>query len=352
MERYIGLDVHAASCTAAVIDARGKRVSGPHVLETNGQALVEFIKIQPGNVHLCLEEGTQSTWLVEILGPHVTEIVVICVTESQGQKDDTRDAFTLAERLRTGAIGTTVYKQVGPFAALRQLAKAHAMVVQDTVRTQNRIKALFQSRGIAVTGKAVYRKTQRSEWLGRLPISSQGAAQVLFAQYDTLCEVRSQAKKKLIAESGHHPITTILETCPGLGGIRVAQLVSIVVVPERFRTQRQFWSYCGLGIVMRSSSDWQQTSKGQWQRAKVQKTRGLNLNHNHPLKAIFKGAATTVIKQHPNDPLHKDYERLLAAGTKPNLAKVTLARKLAAIALAMWKHKEVYDPAKYKKPMS
>lgn len=36
----------------------------------------------------------------------------------------------------------------------------------------------------------------------------------------------------------------------------------------------------------------------------------------------------------------------LAGGTKPNLAKVTLARKLAAITLAMWKTKEAYDPKK------
>ena len=40
---------------------------------------------------------------------------------------------------------------------------------------------------------------------------------------------------------------------------------------------------------------------------------------------------------------------LVRIGTKPNLAKVTLARKIAAITLAMWKHKEVYDPAKYAK---
>jgi transposase len=352
MERYIGLDVHAASCTAAVIDARGKRVSGPHVLETNGQALVEFIRIQPGRVHLCLEEGTQSTWLVEILGPHVGELVVAHVSESHGQKDDARDAFTLAERLRTGAIETTVYKQVGPFAALRELARTHAMVVQDTVRTQNRIKALFRSRGVQVGGKAVYRAAERADWLLKLPASSQGAAQILFTQYDSLCKVRDQAEKHLIAESHRHPAAVLLETCPGLGGIRVAQLVSIVVTPDRFRTRQQFWSYCGLGIVMRSSSDWIQTSKGHWERAKVQKTRGLNLDHNHTLKAVFKGAATTVITQHPNDPLRKDYERMLAAGTKPNLAKVTLARKLASIALAMWKRKEVYDPAKYLKPTS
>ena len=35
--------------------------------------------------------------------------------------------------------------------------------------------------------------------------------------------------------------------------------------------------------------------------------------------------------------LHQDYQRLIAAGTKPNLAKLTIARKIAAIALSMWK---------------
>ena len=135
----------------------------------------------------------------------------------------------------------------------------------------------------------------------------------------------------------------------GLGPIRVAQLMPIVVSPARFRTKRQFWSYCGLGIVMRSSSDWVRTKEGGWSRAEVQKTRGLNLNHNHALKNIFKGAATTVIAQLEAEPLHQDYQRLIAAGTKPNLAKLTIARKLAAIALSMWKSKERYDPTKHRK---
>ena len=43
---------------------------------------------------------------------------------------------------------------------------------------------------------------------------------------------------------------------------------------------------------------------------------------------------------------------MLDSGTKPNLAKVTLARKLASIALSMWKLKEVYDTAKHTKPLS
>ena len=60
-------------------------------------------------------------------------------------------------------------------------------------------------------------------------------------------------------------------------------------------------------------------------RGTVHQTRGLNRDHNRLLKLVFKGAATSVIQQHPDSMLRRDYDRLLAAGTKPNLAKVTLA---------------------------
>ncbi len=42
------------------------------------------------------------------------------------------------------------------------------------------------------------------------------------------------------------------------------------------------------------------------------------------------------------------YHRRLQAGIKPNLAKLTLARRIAAIVLSMWKHEEVFDPARLK----
>ena len=97
---------------------------------------------------------------------------------------------------------------------------------------------------------------------------------------------------------------------------------------------------------MRSSSDWVKAPDGRWVWAPVQHTRGLNRRHNHVLKDIFKGAAMTVIARAPKDPLYDDYERLIEAGTKPNLARLTLARKIAATALAMWKKEERYSPDK------
>jgi hypothetical protein len=63
---------------------------------------------------------------------------------------------------------------------------------------------------------------------------------------------------------------------------------------------------------------------------------------------VFKGAATTVITKLPGSPLEQRYAKLLEAGTKSNLAKLTLARTLAATFLSMWKHEETYDPARHR----
>jgi hypothetical protein len=72
----------------------------------------------------------------------------------------------------------------------------------------------------------------------------------------------------------------------------------------------------GLGIVMRSSSDWVKDGE-RWIRSQTQKTSGLNPSHNSTLKLIFKGVATTIITKLEDEPLRKDYERLLTQGTSP-----------------------------------
>jgi hypothetical protein len=63
-------------------------------------------------------------------------------------------------------------------------------------------------------------------------------------------------------------------------------------------------------------------------------------------KSIFKGAATRVITQRKRDPVHARYQRLLDGGTKPTLAKLSLARVIAATVLQMWKDEEEYDPGR------
>ena len=345
MERYLGLDVHAASCTLAVISQTGKRLKDLPV-ETNGQALVEAVRMIPGRKHLAFEEGLQSAWLYETLSRHVDEIVVAGITESRGPKSDKRDAYGLAEKLRVGNLEKHVFKAPRQFTRLRELSRIHMTLVGDVVRAQARIKSLYRSRGILVSGVNVYGVRLREGWQKQLCFSAQTRATRLYDHLDFLLEQKKQAEADLLREAKKHPIVRILETAPGFGPIRAARLVPIVVTPHRFRTRRQFWSYCGLGIVTRSSSDWVQTADGGWIKARVPQTRGLSRQYNHVLKSIFKGAATTVITQRNKDPIHARYQRLLDGGTKPTLAKLSLARMIAATVLRMWKDEEEYDPGR------
>jgi hypothetical protein len=252
----------------------------------------------------------------------------------------------LAEDLRTGSLDKHVFKAPRQFTRLRELSRSHSTLVSDTVRVQARIKALYRSRGILVSGANVYGVRLRDGWQKQLPSSIQTRATRLYDYLDFLLEQKKQAEADLLREAKKHPIAKVLETAPGFGPIRVARLIPIVVTPHRFRTRRQFWSYCGLGIVTRSSSDWVQTADGTWVRARVPQTRGLSIQHNHFLKDIFKGAATTVITQRNKDPIYGRYERLVDGGTKPNLAKLSLARMIAATVLRMWKDEKEYDPGR------
>jgi hypothetical protein len=203
--------VHAASTTFALLSGTGKRL-GKHVVETNGQALAPQLKTIPGKRHVCLEEGTQSAWLYEILSPHAEEVIVVMVPESRGQKSDEKDAFEVAEQLRTGALEKRVFKEVGEYGTLRELGRTHTRVVQDVVRVQNRIRALLRSRGIAPTTKNVYSEKGRAELLAELPDASRGAAKTLYAQYDAAPAIRRQAEKELVAEAlGDHRRRCTLE---------------------------------------------------------------------------------------------------------------------------------------------
>ena len=347
MDRYVGLDAHAKTCTLAVVGPSGRRLTSK-VIETNGQALIEAIRSIPDRVHLCLEEGTQSAWLHEILEPYVEEIIVTTPPENKGPKDDLRDAWARAEELRIGAIRTRVYKASRHLAGLRSAASTFRIATRDVVRVKNRLKALLRSRGIPADS-GVYDKDGRRDWFKQLPAFGYRPAAVwLGRELDALEPLRQDAKDWLLKEAKAHPIIRKLATAPGMGPIGTAQLVGIVGTPHRFRTRHQFWSYSGLGIVTRSSSDWMRGRGGRWVRAEVHQTRGLSRKRQPVLKSIFKTAATTVIFRLPDDPLHANYQRMIESGVKPNLAKLTLARRIAAIVLSMWKHEEAYDPNRQK----
>src|ERR1039458_5630172 len=74
-EKYIGMDVHQATISVAVMDAGGKLIM-ECLLETKAATIVEFIEGLQGTLSLTFEEGTSAAWLHDLLKPHVSRLVV------------------------------------------------------------------------------------------------------------------------------------------------------------------------------------------------------------------------------------------------------------------------------------
>jgi hypothetical protein len=172
-------------------------------------------------------------------------------------------------------------------------------------------------------------------------------ARRLYQQLDLLQQLRREARRDLLRQCRQHGENKLLRSIPWLGPIRVALLIARVQTPHRFRSQRQFWAYCGLALETRSSADYRMVNGQLERRTKPVFIRGLNLNHNHDLKNLFKGAATSASGS--SGVFGSFYQNLLIKGMKPELARLTLARKIAAITLHVWKKGEPFD-ADYLKP--
>src|SRR5216117_2439216 len=98
-EKYIGMDVHDSTISAAVKNAQGKLLM-ECVLETKAATILEFIQGLRGTLAVTFEEGTSAAWLHDLLHPHVNRLVVCDPRKNallkDGNKSDRVDAQKLA----------------------------------------------------------------------------------------------------------------------------------------------------------------------------------------------------------------------------------------------------------------
>ena len=344
-EKYIGMDVHQATISVAVMDAQGKLIM-ECLLETKATTILEFIQGLQGTLSLTFEEGTSAAWLHDLLKPHVSRLVVCDPRKAallkDGNKSDRIDARKLAELLRTNQLKPVYHGEHG-VRTLKELGRSYLTLTKDVTRVMNRIKALYRSWAIPCSGTTVYAPRHRAEWLAK--IGEPGVrvrAERLYQQLDVLQPVRQAARQDLLSESHKHPAVKLLRQIPSIGPIRAALLVALLQTPHRFRTKRQLWAYSGFAVETHDSGEFRYV-RGKMQRNRERITvRGLNDNHNKDLKSLFKSAAISASTR--PGPLHDFYAARIAKGMRPTMAHLTLARKMAAITLTMWKKGVGFDP--------
>jgi len=343
--QYLALDVHQATIVASVRGETGA-VRMRATVPTEARAVVGLIKGLGPRVHVVFEEGAQAQWLHDLLTPHA-ERVVVCNTRGKSEtkiKNDRLDADDLSERLRLGTLKTVYHGSPG-LATLKELVRCYMNLVDDSTRVMLRLKAIYRGRAISTSGEAVYRPSQRKLWLAKLNTAGARArAASLLTQLDVLLELRQKCRTAMIAEACRQPGWKILRSVPFFGPVRVAIILAVIATPFRFRGKRQLWPYVGLGVITRTSSEKEFVDGKLRRKKRAPLTRGLNRNHNRQLKNVFKGAATAAAAK--PGPLKDIYDRCVAGGVPREMAKLTLARKLASVALRLWKKGELWDPDK------
>ena len=344
LDKYIGIDVHSSTLVVNARDAFGKVIL-ESVVATNAEAIVQCIGGLRGRLHVTFEEGTHAQWLYDVLRRRVDDVLVCDARESRllqdGSKGDVIDARKMSHLLRIGALKAVYHERHGT-AALKELVRSYDGLVEDSVRVMNRIKAIYRSRAIAVPGSSVYRTTEREGFMEHLKDDPGAWKRVglLYEQLDTLKELRQKAERSMVTEARRHPAYRLLRSIPQLGPVRVGRLISIIDTPHRFPNKPTFWNYCGFAVVLHTSAE-RKFVDGQLVRSqKMVATRGLNKDHNPKMKEIFKSAA---IKARVRGPFAAYYSGLTVRGMKQELATITLARKIAAITLAVWKKGERFD---------
>jgi transposase len=350
--KYIGMDVHKEAISIAVLNSSGKLVM-ECIIETKAATILQFFQGLRGSLHVTFEEGTWAAWLYDLLKPHVTKLVVCNPRRNallkEGSKSDRIDARKLAELLRSNLLRPVYHGEHG-VRTLKELARSYLTISKDLGRVMSRVKAIYRSWGIACAGKQVYAPRYRAEWLGKIREAGvRRRAEIYYQQFDALRSLRQEVRHDLLAEAKKHDAWKLIRSIPFIGPIRAALIIAILQTPHRFRAKRQLWNYSGFGITTHSSADHRYV-EGELQRAKKQiSIRGLSRNHNHDLKNVFKSAATVAAAK--PGPFQEFYDVLVAKGMKPEMARLTLARKIAAITLTVWKKGARFD-AKYLKPQT
>ena len=164
-EKYIGLDVHQATISVAVLDSRGKLIM-ESILETKAATILEFLAGLRGTLSVTFEEGTWAAWLYDVLKPHVDKLVVCNPRKNallkDGNKSDRIDARKLADLLRTGLL-SAVYHGENGIRTLKELARSYLALTRDATRVMNRLKAFYRSWAIRTQGAVPVHRTPWGE---------------------------------------------------------------------------------------------------------------------------------------------------------------------------------------------
>jgi transposase len=322
---YIGLDVHKKTISFCI-----KTSDGRVVREGKLQALRATLRSWAEDLqepwHGAMEATLFSAWIYDALKPYAQRLVMghparMKAITAGKKKSDTIDARTIADLLRCDLL-PTCYVLPPEMRDLRRLLRYRNMVVQQSVRMQNKMAGLLMETGTPFVKDKLHGKKYFSELMKSLeevPESVKDLLRMSRGSMEMFESTQKQLVQRLLSERALEQRVERLMSIRGIGPITALTWALEVDDPRRFSSIGNAVSYCGLTSAFRSSA-------GKEQRCPISKQR------NAWLQTVLIEAAKLAPRWNPQ--LAALHARQLELG-HPNRATLEVARKLVAYLLAV-----------------
>jgi len=257
--RYLGLDVHAETITAAIAEGRGRmRSLGKFPNRPEGVRKLIAKVGGGGNLKVCYEAGPTGYalyWQLTKLGVECEVIAPSLIPKKAGDKvkTDRRDAEKLAQSYQAGDL-TPVWVPTPEHEALRDLVRQRAAAKSDESRAKHRLVKVLLRHGLREPNESRAWTHPWWRWVQALKFEHE-PRQVAFS--DCVAEVLhmgerlarlDQAIDRLVESAPEH-MRAVIEALQAFRG--VAKLTAVTVVTEvgtfqRFRRPTEMMGYSGL----------------------------------------------------------------------------------------------------------
>ena len=257
--RYLGLDVHAETITAAIAEGRGQ-IRNLGKFPNRPEAVRKLLEKLGGgkNLKVCYEAGPTGYalyWQLTHLGVECEVIAPSLIPKKSGDKvkTDRRDAEKLARAYQSGDL-TPVWVPTPEHEALRDLVRQRAAAKHDESRAKHRLVTLLLRHASREPNGSRAWTHPWWRWVQALKFDHE-ARQVVLA--DCIAEVLHMGERlarldkaidRLVETAPPH-MQAVIEALQALRG--VAKLTTVTVVTEvgtfqRFHRPTQMMGYTGL----------------------------------------------------------------------------------------------------------
>ena len=308
---YIGFDVHKKTISFCVKTADGQIVEEGS-LQAERTVLRRWAAGRKQVWHGAMEATLFSAWIYDTLKPYA----------QQGKnKSDQIDARTIADLLRCNLL-PVCYVLSPQLRDLRRLLRYRNLVVQQSVRMQNKMAGLLMESGTPFNKQKLHQKRYFADLMKSLeevPESVKDLLRMSRGSMEMFQSTQKQLVKRLLSEPALEQRVERLMSIRAVGPITALTWALEIADPHRFASIADAVSYCGLSAAFRSSA-------GKQQRGPISKQRNAWLQ-----PGLIEAAKLAPLW---NPQLAAVHAHALERG-HANRATLQVARKLVAYLLAV-----------------